>query len=43
MKSFKLSVLGMALALSLPAISGNAQVMVGGAAMYSNVVSLAYG
>ncbi|MEO7761880.1 MAG: fasciclin domain-containing protein [Casimicrobiaceae bacterium] len=35
-KSFKVSTLALALALSLPAISGFGQVMVGGAAMYSN-------
>ena len=36
MKSFKITVLGLALALSLPAASGYAQVMVGGAAMYAS-------
>ena len=36
MRSFKITVLSLALALSLPAVSGYAQVMVGGAAMYES-------
>ena len=36
MKHLKLAALGLALALSMPAVGANAPVMVGGAAMYAN-------